>query len=123
MTLEGNSHLICSSQVCKQAFRLLRSYSTFESTQINFTLYELISKLKRVKFVQNWMGSLLKNGFEFNPQHIIRVTSNFEEEKLSESQCEQIICINANDACLKLGITSTQIDLKKFFLPSNADDE
>lgn len=56
MTLEGNSHLIslCSSQVCK---------------------------LKRVKSVQNWMGSLLKNDFEFNPQHILRATSNFADDE------------------------------------------
>ena len=66
LIMEGDSELItmCGSQACEKFFRLVRSLSPLESTQINFNLHELMGKMKRVKFMQQTMRELQNEGFK-----------------------------------------------------------
>ena len=119
---EGNSHLIpiCCSQACEEDFRIFRSLSTLESTQVNFTFSELLSKLKRLQMIQETMCSLKENGFAFNKRHINDEKSANKFLPLHDTECSAIIH-NARTAAMKacedVGIFANECEISFFLMP------
>lgn len=119
LVLTGTAHLapMCSSQACEKAFRLLRSFSPMESTMINFTMFELITQLKRVKMMSQFSSDLQSSGFVFNEKHVKTVAASGLSEKLSEEDCRIVIeeaVASAAAKCIEVGIETTRNELIVF---------
>lgn len=123
----GNGSLIrlCSSQACEKLFRQLRSMSTLGSTQINFSEYELVSKLRKAKLTQQFMSELQQTGFKFNERLINALPASEEAvDILSSSDISQTISeavLEAKKSCDELGLMAVNYNMSRIFNPTRVN--
>jgi len=107
-----------SSQQCEHYFRMLRSFSTIESTIVNFSMKDLITKLGRILFIDDLV-------FKHKDTFIFPRTNYNEDlsksKKLSETEISSAINAgirNAEHEASSLGINVTTIHLNLFIKKS-----
>ena len=90
LTLEGCSHLITisNSQICELIFRTLRSMTSAELTQINFSMFEAIGKVKRIQFEQLLTNELKTKGIQIAEKFGENNKFINSSEILTELQCQ-----------------------------------
>lgn len=94
---EKNIHQM-SSQVCENFFRLLRSFTTIESTVVNFTLKGIISRMEKILFVEN-VSFKLRDVMHFeNLSEPDNPNNNNNQYKLSMNEIQNSICAGRIEA-------------------------
>jgi len=93
---ERNIHQM-SSQVCENFFRLLRSFTTIESTVVNFTLKGIISRMRKILFVEN-VSYRLKDVMQFEKLSEQESSNNIDQQTLSIDDIQNAICAGRIEA-------------------------
>lgn len=118
-----------SSQTCEEFFRTARSFTTTESTVINFTPLQFMHKVKRIQTLTDLNNYFQSQSHEVQDSCNIEVISDTDLLKIIEDGITEAV----NDItqlgvqldvekCLKIGIKSTKINIK-VEEEENSDDE
>lgn len=112
-------HLM-SSQPCEQLFRATRSMTSTYSTMVNFSMLEILNRLKRIQYIQDIKNDL-QGDFKFSKK-----TDTVDEEiscfyPLSDKEIETVVLQAQKDAVFtanKMGIKNSHestliLDLKE----------
>jgi len=109
---------LLSSQQCEHYFRMLRSFTTMESTVVNFSMKDLMIRLGRIDFIEDLVFRH-KDSFKFPRKTLNEPLS--QKESMSEVDIESAINSGIEQAeheASYLGVNVTTIFLNLFIKPS-----
>ena len=86
-----------SSQSCENFFRLLRSFTTVESTVVNFTLKGIISRISKILFVGD-VSHKLGDVMRFDKSEKVVNSNNINQNATSMAEIQNSICVGRIEA-------------------------